>query len=143
MRDFLFNGITHIATPLTSQLLEDYNISFILTFSPPESVFIDEARTFSFSQIHTTGINNGKILFVNKYEPDGYFALFYTKQPVVKIKLDLNIKEVELDFFDSEVVAESLSVIEAASRAVNRERSVFNLFYTIETKRLKNNNDNI
>jgi hypothetical protein len=140
MRDFCFNGTTHIATPLTSQLLEDYNISFILAFSPAESVFIDEVYTFVSHQVHTTGITGGRILFVNKHDPDGYFALYYTKISYSRFRTgDFSLRESELEFFDTEAVKESLSIIESATNATDRERSVFNLFYTIETRRLRNN----
>lgn len=140
MRDFCFNGTTHISTPLSSQLLTDYNIAFILAFRPSETVFIDEIYTFSADQVHTTGISSGRILFVNKHEPDGYFALYYTKSSYSRFRVgDFNLAESDLEFFDTEAVKESLLIIESATNAVDRDRSVFNLFYTIETRRLKNN----
>lgn len=137
MRDFCFNGTKHIACILTSQLIKDYNISFVVSFKKGETVFVDENHQFSRDQIHSTDLQNGKILFVNNYEPDGYFALFYTIGDYSTFpSSDFDLIEEELEFFDSESVKEAISVIESATKASDRSKAVFNLFYTIESKRL-------
>jgi hypothetical protein len=140
MRDFTFNGKSHASIILTSQFLIDYNITFVIVLKHPETVFLDEIHNIDISQVHQSSVIGGRILFVNNTEQEGHRALFCTKTSHLTLKTgDIEVLEKELDFFDTEVVRDSLSAIESATGARNRARSVFDLFYTIESRRLKNN----
>lgn len=135
---FSFDHIKRQSRLLTSNLIETYNIAFVVQLAENRTVFNSGLMNINQENVAIGTIKEGHVLFVSRNDEFGCYAVFYTNNTYTESTLPsiFQLDENNITFFDKDNAIDAISTLKNLSDTVEISDLIFELFHDTEIKRL-------